>query len=206
MFDLRGIAPEQFINDGMARIPAGPAMLYLFRRYGYPQYFGYKNLTIYSVETCVEDVFVNLHVGGKNCYITPSAAVETHQRYDKDELESYWHDKPASDFVVVVQDAVRDCLLDQLRPVRVRDVYINILGPGVFEWDEEAEEAVGEVPYFELEKNNKPDEHPGRPVDEDGRCMFYQGVGDEDCWNCIHAPGNDEAREVLVEITEESKQ
>lgn len=29
-----------------------------------------------------------------------------------------------------------------------------------------------------------------RPLDSAGRCAFYQGVGDEDCWTCKHAPGN----------------
>jgi hypothetical protein len=28
------------------------------------------------------------------------------------------------------------------------------------------------------------------PLDSAGRCAFYQGVGDDDCWECKHAPGN----------------
>jgi len=29
-----------------------------------------------------------------------------------------------------------------------------------------------------------------RPLDSAGRCAFYQGVGDDDCFECKHAPGN----------------
>ena len=150
MFSVGKFAPKQFIDSGLAMIAAGAAFLYLFRRYGYPNYYSHKTAAGYYVETSIPGVYVDFAIGHTTCYIYSTATEELYERYTQEEMAS--RGQEYSEFCRQVHQAVHDCLVDQLRPVRVDDERINILGETEFEWDEEKEQAVGEVPYKELEE------------------------------------------------------
>lgn len=145
-------APEQFINNGLTRVPGGAAFIYLFRRYGYPNYYSFKTVAGYLVETPMVGVYVDFAIKSETCWISATANDDLYIRYGREESKSRRDNY--SKFCQQVHTAVHNCLLDQLRPVKVDDEYINILGVGEFEWDEKAEQMVGQVPYYALKRGN----------------------------------------------------
>lgn len=160
MLNVSKIAPNQFVNDRLAKIPGGTAFIYLFRRYGYPNYYGQKIVAGYEVETTVKGLFVTFSIKDKTCWIGVTATDEIDERYRRESLENYQNSGNSekgssqvafSDFCASLHHAIRDCLLDQLNPVQVDSEFINVLGNENFQWDNEADEIVGLIPYYELD-------------------------------------------------------
>ena len=146
MIVISKIAPKQYINpnSGLAMIPSGAAFVYLFRRYGYPNYYSNKTVAGYSIKTSIDDLWINFDIKGETCYIQASPTDELFMAYERERLSP-------SELTKRTHEAVVDCLIDQFRPVLVDGCPINILGETQFKWNEKTESFVGEVAYFELD-------------------------------------------------------
>lgn len=153
MFSMKSDAPEQFIDGGLARIPAGTAFMYLFRRYGYPDFYSYKAIAEYAVETSIPGAYVLFSIKHRWCYIYATAEGDVWDRYTQEEIAS--RGKELTEFCAQAHAAAHQCLLDQLRPVVVDGEPINIFGPGDFAWDEETEKFVGQVAYYEFDDEKR---------------------------------------------------
>ncbi len=152
MFPVQWFAPQQFVDSdiGLARISAGLAFVYLFRRYGHPHYYGTKTVAGYYVETKTKGVCVDFAIKGETCWIYVTGDHEQYRRYVQEAMAAQGTDY--SDFCEGVHTAVHNTLLDMLRPVKVDDSYINIFGDCKIEWDEEREEAKGLVNWKRLDE------------------------------------------------------
>lgn len=129
MFSLTNII--QKLNDDriddIASIDSGKAFVYLYRRFGFTASGsdGQKEVCDYVIPTSHPEVFVVIHIGATRAYLGVTSTREAHRRYTQEELGSLG---VATVYMQQIHQAVEDCLRDLLRPVRVRDVAINLLG------------------------------------------------------------------------------
>lgn len=201
---MRKYVQEILGGDGeLPRIEAGPALIYLVRRFGYTRYGGdgYKEVCNYYLNTAVEGLMLSLRITGVWCWLGAPMGKELSRAYDEEKGRPFaeWHERfrawavaqghvlfveyefenrkryqeemeewlrehaeqgvsdygrwvkgenrriqemyeavepfpdrdmefPADSLVGQCQAAIRAALVDLLRPVAVRDVFINVLG------------------------------------------------------------------------------
>jgi hypothetical protein len=148
------------INGSLPFVPAGPALIYLIRRFGYTGWGGDpdKEVCNYYLPTGEIDVFVAVSVTAKNAWFGVGLTDKLGNK-----LAECWRDKASipgliteewlvdkmgaalveeERIVTLVEDACEAALRDLLRPVFVRSTPINILGEiadplMLGKWDEE---------------------------------------------------------------------
>lgn len=121
-------------------IPAGPALVYCYRRFGFTEYGSdsYKSVCRYNIPTDVDGLFVGLLFGGVTCFIGSPMTADVSEKYYRSGSQRFLNE---------YHRAFESALRDLLRPVRIRDVYVNILGEcnDLGEWDEDKEIFADEV-------------------------------------------------------------
>lgn len=163
MLSLSGLIKGVFGEQYDFYIPAGQALLYLVRRFGYTPYGSdsHKQICQYRFGTSVNGLEVVIGVGGIHAFFYSSSSDEVSDKYHN-ELLAYRHKLqklPISEpgtFMYECQEATKNVLLDLLKPVRVRDSFINILGVVNPEYDEEIDTYKNEVPCFHAAGNGVP--------------------------------------------------
>lgn len=126
-------------------IDSGSALLYLMRRFGFPNSGSdsSKEVCEYLLHTSIRGCYVVYLIGATSCHV----------RMFLSRKLSDWYNLAPDHATYLTRDialdaAMRDVLIDTLRPVKVRDSYINILGrvEPSSDYDEEQCRYVDEVP------------------------------------------------------------
>lgn len=116
------IVKRVFGQQNDSGIPAANALLYLVRRFGYTEYGSdpYKDVCGYCFPLELFDLFID--IGGRTAFFGVSMSEETSMGLHSEMLQQ---ERP---FTRKCEEIVEKMLLDLLRPVRVRDIFVNILG------------------------------------------------------------------------------
>jgi hypothetical protein len=145
---LRNITNEVFGTAvDLHSIPAGPALIYMIRRFGYSESGtdDYKRLCNYVLPTRIGGLYLGISFSATSCWIDDLMDDEAGYRYQEAESKARPYDIdhifPGDTLIGQYQQALKEATQDLLRPVFIRDVPINILGRAEnVEWDEEKEE------------------------------------------------------------------
>jgi hypothetical protein len=125
MFDLAGppfSGEEPFVASG-------PALIYLLRRFGYPTVNSdpVKEVCAYALPTAREGVYLGIHVGGTLAFI----ALETTRSVEDELRNASWDTGQMVKDTEIGQACIKagaETLRDLLKPVKIRDVWVNLLG------------------------------------------------------------------------------
>lgn len=131
MIDVDGIAQKVDPRFGdNAFIPAAPAFMYLYRRFGFTDYGcdSYKSVCCYRIETKETGLYVLAKIGGF-CSLGWTAKRKLYDLlYDR-------HREDWKELMMKCSTAIEDCVRDLTRPIMVRDVSITIFGESTAEDD-----------------------------------------------------------------------
>ncbi len=131
-------------------VDAGKAFLYLFRRFGPPEHGSdpRKEVCIYVLPTAISGLCLTILIGGRTAYIQDWATRTVWNTYYQAAPRTGGDGK----FCQQCEQVFTDTLRELLRPVRVRDLYINLVGEvAVAElgpWSDTAKRFTNEVEPF----------------------------------------------------------
>lgn len=137
-------AGPPFLDMEIPLIDAGPALVYLMRRFGYPNIGSdaYKEVCDYLLPTGQDGAYLIIHIEGTSAQLGLTVDKETRSALLAQMLPGHGQ-KLWVEETELGQACIEACaatLRDLLRPVRVRDVWIDILGrtePGdLGKWNE----------------------------------------------------------------------
>jgi len=115
---------------GLGNVPAGPAFLYLYRRFGFPSSGSdaYKEVCAYYLPLSIkEDVFLRVFMGGRHAWLGIAMSHEVRDALIDQSLDNNVHDED-TELGRQILDAAEAVFRDLFRPVFVRDIPINLLG------------------------------------------------------------------------------
>lgn len=110
-------------------VPAGPAFLYLFRRFGFPASGSdaHKEVCVYYFPLAVEGTFLRVFVGGRHAWLGIALSPEVHNALIDQAVGTRVRDE-RTELGQQILDAAEVVFRDLFRPVFVRDIPINLLG------------------------------------------------------------------------------
>lgn len=167
-------------NVGILGIASGPCLLYLIRRYGYTTSGGdgYKQICYYVLRTKNDAVQVHIAITASWATFGVAMQDDTERNCLADEYAKY-HGGDGDTVSLFgktytgdgntlreVIEVVDTCLADLLRPVKVRDVAINVLGV-VREYDADDIVAAYEFAGWGVESKTNLHDEAGTAINDD---------------------------------------